>query len=43
MISPTIVDAGGNFVTIGNCGNFSVNKTFDCGQAFRFSAAFCLL
>ncbi len=23
-------------VTIGGCGSFSVQKTFDCGQAFRF-------
>ena len=23
-------------VTIGGCGSFSVTKTFDCGQAFRF-------
>lgn len=26
-------------VTIGGCGNFSVEKTFDCGQAFRFDRA----
>ena len=23
-------------VTVGGCGSFSVSKTFDCGQAFRF-------
>jgi len=23
-------------VTVGDCGSFSVSKTFDCGQAFRF-------
>lgn len=23
-------------VNVGNCGSFSVSKTFDCGQAFRF-------
>lgn len=23
-------------VSVGGCGNFSVEKTFDCGQAFRF-------
>ena len=23
-------------VTVGGCGSFSVQKTFDCGQAFRF-------
>ncbi len=23
-------------VTVENCGNYSVNKVFDCGQAFRF-------
>ncbi len=26
----------GDTVTLGGCGNFSVAKTFDCGQAFRF-------
>ncbi len=26
-------------VTVGGCGSFSVAKTFDCGQAFRFDAA----
>lgn len=24
------------YVTVSGCGNFSVHKTFDCGQAFRF-------
>ncbi|MBE6626875.1 MAG: DNA-3-methyladenine glycosylase 2 family protein [Ruminococcaceae bacterium] len=36
MILPTIIDSGRDYVTVGNCGNFSVYKTFDCGQAFRF-------
>ncbi len=27
---------GEKFVKVGGCGNFSVLKTFDCGQAFRF-------
>lgn len=36
MILPTVIDAGRDFVTVGGCGNFSVYKTFDCGQAFRF-------
>lgn len=36
MISPKVIDAGRDFVTVGGCGNFSVYKTFDCGQAFRF-------
>lgn len=27
---------GVNSVVVENCGNFSVHKTFDCGQAFRF-------
>ncbi len=25
------------FVKLGGCGNYSVQKTFDCGQCFRFS------
>lgn len=30
-------DSGGvPCVSVGGCGNFSVEKTFDCGQAFRF-------
>lgn len=37
---PEIREAGNvggtPFVEIGGCGNFSVHKTFDCGQAFRF-------
>ncbi|MBE6617584.1 MAG: DNA-3-methyladenine glycosylase 2 family protein [Ruminococcaceae bacterium] len=36
MIIPTVIDAGRDYVTVGGCGNFSVYKTFDCGQAFRF-------
>lgn len=28
--------AGEQYVLVSGCGNFSVNKTFDCGQAFRF-------
>ena len=36
MIRPSVIDAGRDFVAVGGCGNFSVNKTFDCGQAFRF-------
>lgn len=36
MITPAVIDAGRDFVTVGGCGNFSVYKTFDCGQAFRF-------
>ena len=35
-----VADEGANngekWVKIKNCGNFSVRKTFDCGQAFRF-------
>ncbi len=33
---PHILDTSGTSVTVGGCGNFSVEKTFDCGQAFRF-------
>ncbi len=33
---PHILDHSGTSVTVGGCGNFSVEKTFDCGQAFRF-------
>ncbi len=41
MITPYIIEEGRtpfgeNYVKIGGCGNFSVEKTFDCGQAFRF-------
>lgn len=25
------------FIEVGGCGNYSVKKTFDCGQCFRFS------
>ena len=39
-MSPYVSDkgfiSGTPFVTISGCGNFSVSKTFDCGQAFRF-------
>ena len=35
-IADTGMTAGVPFVTVEDCGNFSVNKTFDCGQAFRF-------
>lgn len=28
---------GAPFVELGECGNYSVKKTFDCGQCFRFS------
>ncbi len=40
MQRPDIIDAGTQngrpFVRISNIGNFSVFKTFDCGQCFRF-------
>lgn len=39
-IMPTVTDEyqkdGVQCVKISGCGNFSVHKTFDCGQAFRF-------
>ena len=35
-IADTGKQAGVPFVTVEDCGSFSVNKTFDCGQAFRF-------
>lgn len=39
-MTPRIADEGKKngvpFVTVEGCGNFSVCKTFDCGQAFRF-------
>ena len=37
---PRIADTGKQngipFVVVEDCSNFSVHKTFDCGQAFRF-------
>ncbi len=41
MITPYIIEegrtpSGESYVRVGGCGNFSVMKTFDCGQAFRF-------
>ena len=41
MINPYIIEegitpSGERYVKVGGCGNFSVMKTFDCGQAFRF-------
>ncbi|MCI9450501.1 MAG: DNA-3-methyladenine glycosylase 2 family protein [Clostridiales bacterium] len=40
MIKPEIIDAGvkngKQFVALRGVGNFSVFKTFDCGQCFRF-------
>ena len=41
MIKPYIIEEGvtargEHYVKVGGCGNFSVMKTFDCGQAFRF-------
>ncbi|MBP3367988.1 MAG: DNA-3-methyladenine glycosylase 2 family protein [Clostridia bacterium] len=41
MIKPYIIEEGvtargEQYVKVGGCGNFSVMKTFDCGQAFRF-------
>lgn len=36
MKTPEIIKETENSVTVGSCGNFSVHKTFDCGQAFRF-------
>ena len=39
-MNPTIAEektvGGISAVTVENCGNYSVNKVFDCGQAFRF-------
>ena len=33
---PHIIDSDKNGVTVGDIGNFSPEKTFDCGQCFRF-------
>lgn len=35
-ISGEGITGGVPYVTVSGCGNFSVHKTFDCGQAFRF-------
>ncbi|MBQ8187114.1 MAG: DNA-3-methyladenine glycosylase 2 family protein [Clostridia bacterium] len=40
---PIIIDTGKTasgqpYLTLGRCGLFSVRKTFDCGQTFRFNA-----
>ena len=36
IIEEGITESGERYVKVGGCGNFSVMKTFDCGQAFRF-------
>jgi len=36
IVCEGITAAGDNYVKIGGIGNFSVEKTFDCGQSFRF-------
>lgn len=35
-MKPEILSTDGNVLHIGNSGDFSVFKTFDCGQCFRF-------
>ena len=38
IIDPEKTAAGQPYLTLGRCGLFSVRKTFDCGQTFRFGA-----
>ncbi len=36
IINSGVTENGTPFVTVGGVGNYSVRKTFDCGQCFRF-------